>query len=1037
MENLFRLMLVRPAVSQDPEQPSIQLDQESDYQNALRAAVASGAGRRAIEAASAELAASGDFVRSVDEAPLGPQLDELADRLDALEANGAVPWQKVRETVEDVFGSPATDVVDTEPYRETVRRLRDSLVAIKVLQELHSSPIEGLARQLRTAELIADAAAGDGSGPAARRRRRSLRLPVELELSSRLSTRDAQEKLQQQRRELVEERQKRIGDLLVEHEALRGAVAELATLGSVHFRTSAIVASEATTAPDATRLTTAITSAATYTKALREQQLRGEPAGVRHEAAEPTRAAAAANLRLDTSFAQLAQTLVSAPDVVLPSRGAFTPTGLSEIGFVLKPTATEHLSGATQAVLKSRGIDLATTPLDKVTHRLEGDLATTVTELEAVAGHPEKRSFIRLGDALVSVSTPVTAGWGALGTGGVLGFPSLPMSGSVPQTKGAVAPAGIADLLLVKQQLTGYEAVDVAHIENVLKGELKSREHTRREESETTTLFETETSRSEEHELETTDRFEMARETSETIKEDVALKAGLSISGSYGPTVEFAASAEGSFSRSKEEATKAATTFSQDVTERSSRKVAERVLQRTTVRTLTETIEKNVHELNNTTGTGHISGVYQWVNKVYQAQMFNYGLRVMFDFMVPEPAAFLVAALDQAHSSALTLTKPPDFDLTPGQINESNYAYWVKVCGATDVAPPPELYRTKSADFKGGGGDSTANYNHSAQITIDDGYRAVFGTVGRVVNIWEPDMSVDVVLGRRTQRLGLGEWLWTTALDDERDSIPLAIDTFHCSQVAVAIEVTCQRTDRALEKWRLETHAKLSTAHRALVSDYEEKLAQLKLQTGVAIRGRNPASNQVTIRRELQKSCVSILTDQHFDLFDAIVDSPVNGLPQIDVAEAAAEGAYVRFFEQAFEWEHMSWVTYPYFWGSKDQWDERLGYDDPDPAFVDFLQAGFARVSVPARRGFEGAIDHFLTFGEIWNGGPLPTISSPLYLPIADEIAERLDRPGDEVPQGDPWTVRVPTSLVKLRADDALPTWEQNAAGEWVEAGGA
>ena len=145
-------------------------------------------------------------------------------------------WQKVRATVEDVFGSPAADVVDTEPYRETVRRLRDSLVAIKVLQELHSSPIEGLARQLRTAELIADAAAEDKPGPAARRRRRSLRLPVELELGSRLSTRDAQEKLQQQRRDLVEERQKRIGELLAEHEALRGAVAELATLGSAHFR---------------------------------------------------------------------------------------------------------------------------------------------------------------------------------------------------------------------------------------------------------------------------------------------------------------------------------------------------------------------------------------------------------------------------------------------------------------------------------------------------------------------------------------------------------------------------------------------------------------------------------------------------------------------------------------------------------------------------------------------------------------------------------------------------------------------------------
>ena len=77
-----------------------------------------------------------------------------------------------------------------------------------------------------------------------------------------------------------------------------------------------------------------------------------------------------------------------------------------------------------------------------------------------------------------------------------------------------------------------------------------------------------------------------------------------------------------------------------------------------------------------------------------------------------------------------------------------------------------------------------------------------------------------------------GNWLWTTTLDDERDSIPFALDTFHCSQVAVAIEVKCQRTDRALEKWRLETHAKLTTAHAALVADYEEKLAALQAAGG-------------------------------------------------------------------------------------------------------------------------------------------------------------------------------------------------------------
>ncbi|MBE8516862.1 hypothetical protein ILP97_04910 [Amycolatopsis sp. H6(2020)] len=1034
-------MLVRPAVAQDPANPSIPLAQETDYQKAVHAAVTGDAGRPGVERASVAFVASDEFAGDVGATPLGSELDELADRLDVLEQAGDVAWSAVAAAIRTVFGQPAKTVVASEPYRQTVRRLRDSLLAIKVLQELHSRPIERLTRQLRTAELINDVATGTGDKPAGHgpppeqgaktprnRRRRSLELPFDLGLTSRLSTSAAERTLREQRADLVTRHETRIAELLAEHEVLRTAMAELSTLDSGHFQVSDRAATEAVQPPDSVRLTSSAVAAGDYLTGLRQRDLHGLEA-----APGGGEAAAAGAPGGDTS---LTQTLVGAPEVVLPGLSAFQPVGLSEVGFVLKASAAERLSQPTRDALAGRGLDLASTPLDRLTHRLQADLATTVERLEAVAGHPERRSFVRLGDALVSISTPVTTGWGELGTGGVLDFPSgLPMNGSVPDTTGAVAPAGIADLLLVKQQLTGYEATDIAHVENVLRGERKLREHSRREESELITLVEQETSTSEEHELETTDRFEMTRETSQTVKEDIALKAGLTVSGSYGPTVEFSASAEGSLSRSKEEATKAATTFSQDVTERSSRKIAERLLRRTIARTTTETIEKNTHELSNVEGGEHVSGVYQWLNKVYEAQLYNYGLRTMFDFMVPEPAAFLIAALDRAHTSAVSLTKPPDFTLIPSQITESNYGFWAKHCGATDVTPPPELYRTKSADFKAGGGDSKTNYNHSAQIALDDGYRAVYGSVGKVINTWEPDHTVDVVLGRRTQRMSGGTWLWTTTLDDERDSIPLAIDTFHCSQVAVAIEVKCQRTDRALEKWRLETHAKLEVAHKALVADYEEKLAALKIRTGVAIRGNNPAANQLTIRRELRKNCLSILTDQHFDLFDAVVDSPVNSLPEIDVAEAAVEGAYVRFFEQAFEWEHMSWVTYPYFWGTKDKWDERLGYDDPDPAFADFLQAGYCRVSVPSRPGFEGAIDHFLTFGEIWNGGPLPTISSPLYLPIGDEIAARLDRPGTEVRQGPPWTVRVPTNLVKLRADDQLPRWERTAAGEWVEAG--
>jgi hypothetical protein len=34
--------------------------------------------------------------------------------------------------------------------------------------------------------------------------------------------------------------------------------------------------------------------------------------------------------------------------------------------------------------------------------------------------------------------------------------------------------------------------------------------------------------------------------------------------------------------------------------------------------------------------------------------------------------------------------------------------------------------------------------------------------------------------------------------------------------------------------------------------------------------------------------------------------SGLTGLPQINLTEAEAEGSYVRFFEQAFEWDQIS-----------------------------------------------------------------------------------------------------------------------------------
>ena len=90
-----------------------------------------------------------------------------------------------------------------------------------------------------------------------------------------------------------------------------------------------------------------------------------------------------------------------------------------------------------------------------------------------------------------------------------------------------------------------------------------------------------------------------------------------------------------------------------------------------------------------------------------------------------------------------------------------------------------------------------------------------------------------------------------------------------------------------------------------------------------------PAANQRTVETELKKALPgSIITQQRYDAFDA---TKAGDPPFFDFTEAAAEGAYIRFFEQAFEWDQMQYVFYPYFWSRKRTWVDRFLKQDVDP----------------------------------------------------------------------------------------------------------
>ncbi|OCA76466.1 hypothetical protein BBI01_04995 [Chryseobacterium artocarpi] len=121
--------------------------------------------------------------------------------------------------------------------------------------------------------------------------------------------------------------------------------------------------------------------------------------------------------------------------------------------------------------------------------------------------------------------------------------------------------------------------------------------------------------------------------------------------------------------------------------------------------------------------------------------------------------------------------------------------------------------------------------------------------------------------------------------------------------------------------------------------------------------------------------------------------------------------AFIKFIEQAFEWEIMSYYFYPYYWGERKSWADLYQFDDNDPTFRAFMQSGMARVIVTVRPGFEEAVRHFLATGQIWNGGEVPVIDDPLFLSIVDEL-----RSPKATKEGEPWREKIPTSLTILQA---------------------
>lgn len=596
---------------------------------------------------------------------------------------------------------------------------------------------------------------------------------------------------------------------------------------------------------------------------------------------------------------------------------------------------------------------------------------------------------------------------------------------------------GIADYRRVEQDVCCYVPGEVSHIENIMAREYKERTTRRLRRSEETLTSTKEREIENLTDTTTTERFEMNQEIYQmtTQQNSLGVQGGLSWN-SRGAGPSGFINTDMAYSSSKDNSNTQAVNYAKEVTERALERVVNKVKEERITKIIDEFSEENIHGFDNKKGVDHVSGVYRWVDKIYENRVINYGKRLMYEFAIPEPAAFHRFAMDRKNTTENDLVEPKDPRIGDGKvkietsadITETNYHHWAGIYNAEIMAPPSKFIYVSGGftDF-GSSGNYIKEYNHtgakSFSVDIPENYKAISynGSFGfAYVRVAYEQTRGILTIGKNkggshdiflTNTVGANK---TNSINGNLDGIINKLEAgfygIDVGAVSVSLEVKCERTSEIYYQWQIDVFNAIITAYEEKLREYNEKKEQLKaLQKEKSFV--NPLFYREIENTMLKKSCMEyFLKNEQIGIEALLISDTHNVRANYTNSSLGSYADRVKFLEQAFEWDIMSYSFYPFYWAEKRKWLEYYTTECDDPLFKSFLQSGMARVIVTVRPGFEETVNWFLETGEVWSGEEAPTINDPLFKDIIDEL---------EVIEGQlekTWQSRVPTSLTVLQA---------------------
>ena len=493
-----------------------------------------------------------------------------------------------------------------------------------------------------------------------------------------------------------------------------------------------------------------------------------------------------------------------------------------------------------------------------------------------------------------------------------------------PLTRSCLAPITVGDLLLVEQQLCGYEEGEIAEIENVMakeRREISVRDLNRvTETTETAYTKEIEESSS----MKVDERFSLMSQSQEAQSQQSSISGNFSASYSA-PAFSATIGANASYTTSKDSSYSTSQEYAKTITNEASQRIKESISEVKSVTVVTENVKTTLRGFDNTAGVTHIQGIYRWVDKKYDAQLFDYGKRLFLQFHIPEPAFYLRDIKKLIERETLAELNPPVHPRdrrtsikSYADIDENNYGELAAEYDVTDITPPPPktLIKGKSIAHPEEDPGDTDMHNADANeptlakkidsILVDQGYhltryQANIPTVrlsrpdkngdnadflyGYYTTIGFSNTSNDVnlllvnIMGTTCYYLTHNDSAnndknimvktdrfdeWHPTSDKLEGEIPITVGAEFEGKFYFNFLYEMERNPETLTQWQIETFKKILEGYTNKLRDYEQLRKEAELARDNQIAEVELTPREDTYRQieanELRKHCVDVMT---------------------------------------------------------------------------------------------------------------------------------------------------------------------------------